>query len=112
VPEGDSRTIRQHLQRAAPTSDAALQDLVGPPLDARVAHIWWYWCELHSRRSADGMGGFSGLSEERVVAYCALNGIALDPEELDALWAVEYEYRRYKFKLDTDDGLSEPEGED
>jgi len=83
----DGLTQRDHLQAYAKASGEIPPELIVPPLPGGLHAIWEMFLQLHHMRGA-GMGP-SAINAPDLLAYQQLNGIELNPWELDCIYALD-----------------------
>lgn len=108
VVEGSERTLSQHLQMIAATSDAAADQLAGPPCPVAAQHIWSWWIELHSRRTGSGFG-INPIPFGEMEAWARVMRHDVDAIEWRLLHRIETEYLKHHAKQGKKDDDAPPD---
>ena len=94
--EGAEGSVRSHLERAARGStkgaEAAQRQLVAPAFPDALDYLWGRFLTLHTMRR-EGMSGLAALVPSDIQAANAGFGWALEPEEWEALHAIDVSFR-------------------
>ena len=83
----DGLTQRDHLQAYAQSCGETPPDLILPPIPSGLELIWDIFLQLHHMRGS-GMGP-NAIGASDLLAYQRINGIELNPWELDCIYALD-----------------------
>lgn len=91
VRQKDGRTLRWHLNVVAEQTGSAPPQLAVPPIPYELLHVWAYFVQLNTKRTAGAMTA-NPLSDEQIMAWERRHGITLSPFEGECIDALDVVY--------------------
>lgn len=102
--QSDGSSMKEHIEAAEASPFAAFvprmeeeSDIVDkyenpPSLPAQAYDAWSYFLRLHATRQVGGLGGFSAISYQEILAFITVTGTVMETWELELINAFDREW--------------------